>query len=111
MKNFILNRGYINRITDTAPAPNLAPGETAVEVSDDVASQVATLRAAKQAPMWLDGALTSREAQREAGILQPASALTAIRLCMGLIPAVLVVLALLVMRRWPRQPSSALPAT
>ena len=45
------------------------------------------------------------------GILQPASALTAIRLCMGLIPAVLVVLALLVMRRWPRQPSSALPAT
>jgi hypothetical protein len=30
---------------------------------------------------------------------------------MGLIPAVLVVLALLVMRRWPRQPSSALPAT
>jgi GPH family glycoside/pentoside/hexuronide:cation symporter len=45
------------------------------------------------------------------GILQPASALTAIRLCMGLIPAVLVVLALLVMRRWPRQPSSPLPAT
>ena len=44
------------------------------------------------------------------GILQPASALTAIRLCMGLIPALLVVLALVVMRRWPSQPSSALPA-
>jgi len=29
---------------------------------------------------------------------------------MGLIPAVLVVLALLVMRHWPRQPSSAIPA-
>jgi len=34
---------------------------------------------------------------------QPASAVAAIRLCMGLIPAVLVVLGLLVMRRWPRQ--------
>ena len=32
---------------------------------------------------------------------QPHSALVAIRLCMGLIPAVLVVLGLLVMRRWP----------
>ena len=32
---------------------------------------------------------------------QPASAVVAIRLCMGLIPAVLVVLGLLVMRRWP----------
>ena len=36
---------------------------------------------------------------------QPASALVAIRLCMGLIPALLVVLGLLVVRRWPqRQP-------
>jgi GPH family glycoside/pentoside/hexuronide:cation symporter len=32
---------------------------------------------------------------------QPASALVAIRLCMGLIPALLVVLGLVVMRRWP----------
>jgi GPH family glycoside/pentoside/hexuronide:cation symporter len=32
---------------------------------------------------------------------QPASALLAIRLCMGLIPAVLVVLGLLTVRRWP----------
>jgi len=34
-------------------------------------------------------------------IEQPASALLAIRLCMGLIPALLVVLGLVVMRRWP----------
>ncbi len=33
---------------------------------------------------------------------QPASALLAIRLCMGLIPAVLIVLGLVVMRRWPQ---------
>ncbi|MFQ6537935.1 MULTISPECIES: MFS transporter [Aphanothece] len=32
---------------------------------------------------------------------QPASALVTIRLCMGLIPALLVVLGLVVMRRWP----------
>jgi len=32
---------------------------------------------------------------------QPASALVAIRLCMGIIPAVLVVLGLVVMRHWP----------
>jgi glycoside/pentoside/hexuronide:cation symporter, GPH family len=32
---------------------------------------------------------------------QPTSALAAIRLCMGLIPALLVVLGLVVMRRWP----------
>ena len=32
---------------------------------------------------------------------QPQSALIAIRLCMGLIPAFLVVLGLVVMRRWP----------
>jgi GPH family glycoside/pentoside/hexuronide:cation symporter len=34
--------------------------------------------------------------------LQPASALIAIRLCMGLIPALLVMLGLVVMRRWPQ---------
>ena len=35
------------------------------------------------------------------GMVQPDSALLAIRLCMGIIPAVLVVLGLVVMRRWP----------
>jgi GPH family glycoside/pentoside/hexuronide:cation symporter len=46
------------------------------------------------------------------GVEQPASALVAIRLCMGLIPATLVVLALLVMRRWPkRQPPRLQGAT
>ncbi|MEI6031023.1 MAG: MFS transporter [Synechococcaceae cyanobacterium ELA739] len=35
--------------------------------------------------------------------LQPTSALVAIRLCMGLIPAVLIVLGLVVMRRWPER--------
>jgi len=41
----------------------------------------------------------------EAGLqgLQPESALLTIRLCMGLIPATLVVLGLLVMRRWPER--------
>jgi GPH family glycoside/pentoside/hexuronide:cation symporter len=34
---------------------------------------------------------------------QPASALVAIRLCMGIIPAVLVVVGLVVMRRWPER--------
>jgi GPH family glycoside/pentoside/hexuronide:cation symporter len=34
---------------------------------------------------------------------QPASALVTIRLCMGLIPAVLVVLGLVVMRHWPQR--------
>jgi GPH family glycoside/pentoside/hexuronide:cation symporter len=34
---------------------------------------------------------------------QPDSALIAIRLCMGLIPAILVVLGLVVMRRWPEK--------
>ena len=34
---------------------------------------------------------------------QPASALQAIRLCMGVIPAVLIVLGLVVMRRWPEK--------
>ncbi len=36
------------------------------------------------------------------GTQQPESALVAIRLCMGLIPALLVVLGLVVMRHWPR---------
>ena len=36
-------------------------------------------------------------------ILQPTSALVAIRLCMGLIPALLIVLGLVVMRRWPER--------
>jgi GPH family glycoside/pentoside/hexuronide:cation symporter len=38
------------------------------------------------------------------GTQQPESALIAIRLCMGLIPALLVVLGLVVMRRWPKSP-------
>ena len=38
-----------------------------------------------------------------ASTAQPASALVTIRLCMGLIPALLVVLGLLVMRRWPQR--------
>ena len=43
--------------------------------------------------------------------LQPASALIAIRLCMGLIPALLVMLGLVVMRRWPPgQPAAPLAA-
>jgi GPH family glycoside/pentoside/hexuronide:cation symporter len=37
------------------------------------------------------------------GILQPDGALLAIRMCMGLIPALLVVLGLVVMRRWPER--------
>jgi GPH family glycoside/pentoside/hexuronide:cation symporter len=37
------------------------------------------------------------------GLIQPASALTTIRLCMGLIPALLIVAGLLVMRRWPEK--------
>jgi GPH family glycoside/pentoside/hexuronide:cation symporter len=37
------------------------------------------------------------------GILQPDSALVAIRLCMGLIPALLVVLGLVIMRHWPER--------
>ncbi|MFM7315237.1 MAG: MFS transporter [Cyanobium sp.] len=41
-------------------------------------------------------------------MLQPVSALVSIRLCMGLIPAVLVVLGLVVMRRWPRRGLPAL---
>jgi GPH family glycoside/pentoside/hexuronide:cation symporter len=42
------------------------------------------------------------------GSAQPEGALVAIRLCMGLIPAVLVVLGLLVMRRWPSGPQRLL---
>ena len=45
--------------------------------------------------MSLSGYVASR------GMVQPDSALVAIRLCMGIIPAVLVVLGLVVMRRWP----------
>ena len=36
-------------------------------------------------------------------IAQPTSAITMIRVCMGLIPAVLVAMGLLVMRGWPNQ--------
>jgi len=39
--------------------------------------------------------------QATRGAVQPDSALIAIRLCMGLLPAVMVVLGLTVMRRWP----------
>jgi glycoside/pentoside/hexuronide:cation symporter, GPH family len=50
------------------------------------------------------GNLMSLSGYRAAfGAVQPGSALIAIRLCMGLIPAVLVILGLLVMRRWPRE--------
>lgn len=42
-------------------------------------------------------------------IAQPAAALLTIRLCMGLIPAVLVVLGLVLMRRWPQQPTPQWP--
>jgi len=34
---------------------------------------------------------------------QPGSALLTIRFCMGLIPAVLIALGLVVMRRWPEK--------
>lgn len=51
------------------------------------------------------GALLSASGfeQSLAASAQPASALMAIRLCMGLIPAVLVVVGLVVMRRWPER--------
>ncbi|MFN6133453.1 MAG: MFS transporter [Synechococcaceae cyanobacterium] len=39
--------------------------------------------------------------QASLGVNQPFSALLAIRLCMGLLPGLLVVLGLLLMRRWP----------
>jgi GPH family glycoside/pentoside/hexuronide:cation symporter len=41
--------------------------------------------------------------QASAGLVQPGTALATIRLCMGLIPAVLIVGGLLVMRRWPEK--------
>jgi len=49
------------------------------------------------------GVLLSASGYNEAlaASAQPASALVAIRLCMGIIPAVLVVLGLVVIRRWP----------
>ncbi|MFM1811556.1 MAG: Na+/galactoside symporter, partial [Cyanobacteriota bacterium] len=51
------------------------------------------------------GALLTASGYNEAlaNAAQPASALVTIRLCMGLIPALLVVLGLLVMRRWPQR--------
>jgi GPH family glycoside/pentoside/hexuronide:cation symporter len=49
------------------------------------------------------GVLLSASGYQEAlaSTAQPASAVATIRLCMGLVPAVLVVLGLLVVRRWP----------
>lgn len=41
--------------------------------------------------------------QAAQGLAQPTTALTTIRLCMGLIPAVLIAAGLLVMRRWPEK--------
>lgn len=51
------------------------------------------------------GALLTASGYSEAlpNASQPASAVATIRLCMGLIPAVLVVLGLLLMRRWPQR--------
>ena len=51
------------------------------------------------------GALLTASGYSEAlaNTAQPASALVAIRLCMGIIPAVLVLLGLVVMRRWPER--------
>ena len=57
------------------------------------------------------GVLLSASGYNEtlAASAQPASALLAIRLCMGLIPAVLVLLGLVVMRRWPQNPRRLQP--
>jgi GPH family glycoside/pentoside/hexuronide:cation symporter len=57
------------------------------------------------------GGLLSATGYREslAATAQPDSALLAIRLCMGIIPAVLVVLGLVVMRRWPEKGLHRLP--
>jgi GPH family glycoside/pentoside/hexuronide:cation symporter len=56
------------------------------------------------------GGLLSLSGYEQAlGTTQPASALVTIRLCMGLIPAVLVVLGLVVMRRWPQRTPSHPP--
>jgi GPH family glycoside/pentoside/hexuronide:cation symporter len=41
--------------------------------------------------------------QASQGLVQPDTALTTIRLCMGLIPALLIVAGLVVMRRWPEK--------
>jgi len=51
------------------------------------------------------GVLLSASGYQEslAASAQPGSALMAIRLCMGLIPALLVVLGLVVVRRWPER--------
>lgn len=68
MKYLILDpRGGINRITDTTPERH-APDATVMEVADEVAAQATAMRVSRQAPLWLDGALTSREAQLAAGI-------------------------------------------
>jgi GPH family glycoside/pentoside/hexuronide:cation symporter len=60
------------------------------------------------------GVLLSASGYNEAlpPLAQPDSALVAIRLCMGLIPAILIVLGLVVMRRWPHPglPSDTRPA-
>jgi GPH family glycoside/pentoside/hexuronide:cation symporter len=62
--------------------------------------------------LFLFGNLMSLSGYEAAqGIDQPGSALTAIRLCMGIIPAVLIALGLIVMRRWPdRRAHCARPA-
>jgi GPH family glycoside/pentoside/hexuronide:cation symporter len=49
------------------------------------------------------GLLSLSGYEQTLGTTQPSSALVTIRLCMGLIPAVLVVLGLVVMRHWPRR--------
>jgi GPH family glycoside/pentoside/hexuronide:cation symporter len=54
--------------------------------------------------MVVYGGLLSLSGYEQAlGSHQPASALITIRLCMGLLPAVLVVLGLVVMRHWPQK--------
>jgi GPH family glycoside/pentoside/hexuronide:cation symporter len=57
------------------------------------------------AVITLLGLLLSASGYQEslAASAQPASALVAIRLCMGLIPALLVLLGLVVVRRWPQR--------
>lgn len=71
---------------------------------------VLTQKVCISAVIALLGVVLSASGYSEAGnsgcqaqtlIAQPESAVIAIRLCMGLIPAVLVVLGLLLMRRWP----------
>ena len=67
MKHLILIRGSVEAVCDTLPTDIIPPSITVMEVSDEVAAQAAVMRAAKQIPLWLDGALTSREAQLAAG--------------------------------------------